>query len=116
MTSPEIEEYEFGRIRIDGDDYRTDVIIFPDHVESDWWREQGHSLSVADLGSVLEREPGRLIVGCGANGRMRVPAATRRALEQAGIEVLSEPTHQAVDIYNRLREGSDVVAALHLTC
>lgn len=116
MSPPRIEDYRFGQIRIDGADYRNDVIIFPDHVQPDWWRIDGHSLAAADLDTVMSERPDTLIVGRGANGRMDVPEETRRAIEEAGIRVLAHKTEDAVKAYNQMREKGDVVAALHLTC
>lgn len=116
MTPPRIEDYRFGWIRIDGQDYKSDVIVFPDHVQPDWWRADGHSLAMEDLDTVLGAEPTTLIVGRGANGRMQVPEDTRRAIERAGIQVLAKRTANAVKIYNEMREKGSVVAALHLTC
>ena len=57
-----------------------------------------------------------LVVGQGAYGRMRVPAETRQALQAAGIELIAQPTEQACQTYNRLRQKRAVAAALHLTC
>lgn len=116
MAAPQIEHYNFGRIRIDGQEYSKDVIVFPDHVEADWWREQGHSLVMDDLETVLRDAPGTLVIGRGAYSRMQVPEETREALERAGVEVLSASTSEAVKLYNDMRERGDVVAALHLTC
>jgi hypothetical protein len=116
MHAPVIKSYEFGRIRIDGDVYREDVIIFSDHVQSNWWRQDGHSLVLADLDTVLDENPDILIVGCGAHGRMEVPDSTRHNLSQQGIQVQVHRTAEAVEQYNRIREERDVVAALHLTC
>lgn len=116
MAAPTIEDYRFGQIRIDGQEYRNDVIVFPDHVEPEWWRLDGHSLAMEDLETVLGAQPETLIVGRGANGRMQVPEGTRRAIEEAGISVLAHRTEQAVRVYNEMREKGSVVAALHLTC
>lgn len=116
MGAPVIKEYEFGRINIDGDVYREDVIIFGDHVQSNWWRQQGHSLVLEDLESVLNDSPTILIVGCGAHGRMAVPESTLRQLDDRGIQVQTHRTAEAVQQYNRIRDERDVVAALHLTC
>lgn len=33
-----IEDYEFGRITIDGATYTSDVIIRPEGVDDSWWR------------------------------------------------------------------------------
>lgn len=115
-TRPTIDDYRFGHIQIAGVDYDRDVIIFPDHVQSDWWRERGHSLSMADLATVLECNPRVLIVGCGANGRMTIPSGTRAQLEQAGIELRAERTPRAVELFREIMSDDAVVAALHLTC
>jgi hypothetical protein len=117
MSVPKIEGYHFGEIVIDGKSYRSDVIIYPDRVQSNWWRIEGHSLALADLEGVLAAQPDVLVVGQGANGLMQVPQATRQRVARAGIRLLAEPTEQACRTYNRLRQGEQkVVAALHLTC
>lgn len=116
MSVPEIDSYRFGQIVIDGQAHTNDVIILPGRVMGDWWREEGHVLHTEDLDPVFDAAPATLVVGQGANGRMRVPSQTRRALEDAGIEVIVVDTDQAVEEYNQRRESGDVAAALHLTC
>jgi len=112
-----IERYEFGRIVVDGKGYSADLIIFPDRVMSDWWREEGHELRPVDLWEVVRARPKVLVVGTGHSGMMRVPPETERYIREQGIQLIVEPTAQACRTYNRLRErGEDVVAALHLTC
>jgi len=113
---PQIERYAFGSVTIDGQPYSADVIILPDRIVADWWREAGHSLAVADLGAVLEARPDVLVVGTGAHGLMAVPDATRDALAAAGIELIAERTGAACQTYNRLCRERRTVAALHLTC
>jgi hypothetical protein len=116
MSVPRIESYRFGQIVIDGQRYGNDVIVYPDHVDGRWWREGGHSVAPADVREVMEARPEVLVFGRGAVGRMDVPDKTMQMLEAAGIEVIAEPTGQAWETYNRLREERRVVAALHLTC
>jgi hypothetical protein len=116
MSSPEVEAYRFGKITIDGEDYHKDVIIFPDRVMSNWWRQQGHSLSVDDLQEVLTAQPRVLIIGTGTFGRMHIPTSTLKKLQSLGIEVLSEKTEKACRLYNQRRSEDGVIAALHLTC
>lgn len=112
-----IDDYSFGRIRIDGQDYDRDVIVRPDRVEAGWWRREGHRLDLADLDDVLADPPGVLVIGTGYFGRMAVPRETREALRDKGIEVRAERTGKAVEAFNRLAaEHGRVVAALHLTC
>ncbi len=116
MAAPHIDSYRFGEIVIDGQPYTSDVIVFPDRVKAGWWREEGHSLSLADLDEVLREPPEVLVVGLGAHGRMDVPADTRRELERLSIQVIAENTDTACQTYNRLRGKRSVIAALHLTC
>ena len=95
MTVPKIESYRFGQIVIDGRRYDRDVIIYPDRVDGQWWREEGHSVAPADLWGVLQAPPELLVIGQGSPGLMDVPAATLQRLQQAGIEVIVEPTGRA---------------------
>jgi hypothetical protein len=113
---PTIEDYRFGRIVIDGKAYSRDVIIYPDRVDPSWWRQDGHRLAAEDLPEVLSEPPEVLVVGQGNPGLMAVPPETRTRFEQAGIQVIAEPTARACQTYNRLRQEKRVVAALHLTC
>jgi hypothetical protein len=39
-----IESYKFGEIIITGKKYDSDLIIYPDHIDSSWWRKEGHLL------------------------------------------------------------------------
>ncbi len=112
-----IDNYSFGRIVIDGTDYTSDVIIYPDRLDATWWRQEGHLLVPEDLSAVLAHPPEVLVIGTGHNGVMQVPRKTTEALRQKGIEVHILPTGGAVTLFNRLqREHARVVAALHLTC
>lgn len=111
-----IENYEFGRIVIDGKVYTSDVIIYPDRVDGDWWRREGHELCLSDLSKILLERPEVLIIGTGNAGIMRVLEETQSLCLSKGIELIAEPTDRACKTYNRLSSQKKVVAALHLTC
>ena len=111
-----INSYDFGRIVIDGTAFTTDVIIFPDRVEDNWWRKDGHVLHAADIESAVEEKPEVLIVGTGKYGVMKVLPQTREYIESKGIALIVEPTEKACEIYNKISQAKKVVAALHLTC
>jgi hypothetical protein len=111
-----IESYEFGRIHIDGRSYTSDVIVFPERVQSSWWRKEGHRLAVEDLREVVEAKPEVLVVGTGYSGLVEVPKETTEFIRSKGIELKAAPTKRAVEIYNELSKNKRVVAALHLTC
>jgi hypothetical protein len=110
-----IDDYQFGRIVLDGREHSRDVILLPGRVVTNWWRKDGHRLELDDLEDVLDDLPARLIVGTGAYGRMTPDDGAVRALRSRGIEVEILPTGDAVGRY----QGSDpraTAAALHLTC
>ncbi len=112
-----VDKYEFGRIDIAGSTYTSDVIISERQVRDNWWRDQGHRLQIKDLDPVIALEPEILVVGTGFYGRMTVLDETRNYLATMGIRVVSAPTREAIDEFNRLqRDCANIVAALHLTC
>jgi len=111
-----IESYRFGQVAIDGKTYTSDVIIYPDRVEANWWRRHGHRLALEDLKGIVAEEARTLIVGTGSSGLMRVPPETMGYLASKGFEVIVQNTHDACQTYNRLSEQGAVIAALHLTC
>jgi hypothetical protein len=112
-----IESYRFGLMKVNGAEYRQDLIVFPDKIRSTWWRKQGHSLAVEDLQDVLEFKPEVLVVGKGASGLMEIPAPTQNALQDEGIEVIAQNTSQACNTFNeQIEAGKKVVGAFHLTC
>lgn len=114
---PYIDSYNFGRITIDGQSYTSDVIITRNGVNSSWWRIEGHRLQPEDLETVVAVRPAILVIGTGNAGLMKVPPATRDWLEAQGIQVFVETTAPACKRYNELaKSGTDVAAALHLTC
>jgi len=102
---------------IDGEKYRRDLVIFPDRVKPNWWREQGHSLALGDIQDILDESPAVLVVGTGYFGIVNVPSEVREYIESRGIEFIAQKTAEAVGTYNRLvKDGKKVVGAFHLTC
>lgn len=110
-----ITHYSFGNIQIDGKTYSKDVIIFPDHVFSPWWRKEGHALYEEDLSEVLSSNIRTLIIGTGYHGTMQVPQATLDFLKSKDIKTYVETTRKAVELFNKT-SSENTAAALHLTC
>ena len=113
-----IEAYRFGHVVVDGEPHSRDVIVLPERVVADWWRRDGHSLVIEDLDDVLEELPEHLVVGCGADGRLRPHPSVAEALARRGVEMEALPTDAAVRRYEELRAQNPAAAAaaLHLTC
>lgn len=117
MIKLKVESYSFGRMIIDGQNYRNDLMICGDEIKSNWVRKEGHLLKSDDLGWIVEKEPDLLIVGKGSSGRMKIEERTRSRLKERGIEVWSDKTDEAVDYFNSKQDGGELVsAAYHLTC
>jgi hypothetical protein len=110
-----IDHYEFGRIVVDGRQETRDLIILPGRVVRNWWRQDGHALVLEDLADVLDELPGHLVVGTGADGRMRPDPVAIRQLQDRGVTVETLPTSQAVRRFGEL-DPAGAAAALHLTC
>ena len=112
-----IEKYHFGKIKVSGKSYFSDLIIFPDEIKRKWWRKEGHSLCMEDLVELEGKETEILIVGTGSNNMMDVPTEVIQELKKKEITVLVKKTPDAVEEYNKLvKENKNVAAALHLTC
>lgn len=114
--APNIEKFRFGKITIDGKSYTRDVIILPDRVIPDWWREQGHQLIYEDLASIPLNKIDTLIIGCGTLNRMKVTDKLIQELKNKNLNVICLPTQQAVEQYQHRKDKESVCAALHLTC
>ncbi|MFQ6113597.1 MAG: Mth938-like domain-containing protein [bacterium] len=113
-----IESYSFGKIVIDGKEYSRDVIVYPDHVEPNWWRKRGHELCVEDIKSRIEKAaPDILVLGTGAYGNVIILDSTRKFLEQRNIKLIAENTGSACTTFNELmKSNKKVLGAFHLTC
>ncbi len=112
-----IDAYSYGRIRVSGDDFDQDLIVFPDKVEPYWRRRDAHSLSINDLETVIDYSPELLVVGTGTIGRLQLDPSTREVLRQKGIDCVDEHTDRAWQIFNQeMERDTKVVGAFHLTC
>jgi hypothetical protein len=111
-----IASYEFGAIVIDGQTYRTDLLIWPGHLKADWWRLEGHLLQLADVAEALAAGPQVLVVGTGAYGNLAVDPELESYLKAKGIDLVARPTREACRSLNELAGKRRLAAALHLTC
>lgn len=111
-----IDSYSFGTITIDNQKFIKDLIIYPDHINSNWRRKTGHLLTETDITEILDYKPEVLIIGTGASGLMKVDEILKDKIKALGIEFVIKKTSEAVIEYNRIYKDNKVVCALHLTC
>jgi hypothetical protein len=110
-----IQSFSFGQITIDGTTYLSDVIIYPGHVQGEWWRREGHRLQKEDVEKIVAFKPDILMVGTGYGG-LKVSAETAAHITSMGIELIVGKTEEICERYNELSPAQKVIAALHLTC
>lgn len=112
-----IETSSFGLIVIDGRQYTSDLMIYPDgRVGDSWWRKSGHKLSIDDITELVDSTPEVIVVGTGVNGLMKPVIGLREALSEKGIELISLPNPEAIAVFNDLSQKKRVCACFHLTC
>lgn len=112
-----IDAYRFGEMLVNGRSFTSDLIIFGDRIEDQWWRENGHLVNVHDLNDVIQARPDVLVVGRGKLGAMKIPEGTADAIEEAGIQLVDARTEEAIVVFNEIANtGKNVVGAFHLTC
>jgi hypothetical protein len=107
-----ITSYSFGNITISNQKFIKDLIIYPDHINSNWKRAIGHLLTEADIVEILDYKPEILIIGTGSRGLMKVDDK----IKNLELELIIKKTAEAVIEYNKIYKDKKVVAALHLTC
>jgi hypothetical protein len=110
-----IDDYHFGRIVIDGHEETSDVIVLPRRTVTHWWRRRGHELVLEDLEDVVDELPEHLLIGTGAEGRLRPDPSLIERLQVSGVSVEVLTTPEAVRRY-RERSPRNTAAALHVTC
>jgi len=113
-----IDQYAFGCVTVDGRQFTSDIVIYPDgSIQDNWWRARGHRLEPDDIRPVLNAGPAKIFVGTGANGLMRLSERLTAACEKQGILLVACPTDEAVKQYNAaVRAGLAVAACLHVGC
>ena len=122
-----IDSHKFGAIVVDGRRYTSDIIVLPERVIDGWWRKEGHKVCAEDLEEILNYEPKPqvLIVGTGYYGLVKILPEVKDTLGSHGIELVSQPTGEACQTFNKLlkqnlsvdkSEKRVIVGAFHLTC
>jgi len=112
-----IDNYQFGKIVVNGASYENDIILFGDIVQATWWRKNGHELCVADIQKSLDQfRPTVIVVGTGKFGMMKVLPETEAFLQSRQIRFIIQKTGEAIGTYNSLMNSENVLGAFHLTC
>jgi hypothetical protein len=116
VKSTKIDSFSFGNISIRGKTFTSDVIIYPDRVESPWVREEEHRPQISEFSDIVRAGPEVLVIGTGYARVMSIADQVRNFLTSKGIDVRVEKTGAAAELYNSLPGKEKVIAVLHITC
>ena len=116
-----VDELKFGSIVIGGVRHRSDVLILADGTVR---RRRGgflmfgsHSIREAEIAELLQENPDTIVIGTGTDGVARVPADIDSWAGRNNVNVVVQPSYDAVDAYNELVGQHRITAALiHVTC
>lgn len=117
-----IDNYEFGKITINGETYDHDVEVRWDGEVLEWWRDEGHVFAVEDLERAIEQDPDALVLGTGVRGAADVPKETRTFIKEKDIKLVIDKTKPAIKSFELLAEEANesapkkVIGLFHLTC
>lgn len=112
-----IQEYSFGKIKIDENEYSHDVQVMAGQVMP-WRRAESHFFTQDELIGVIKgKMPKSIVIGNGHDGVMNIDQKVIDYCRQNNIELKMDITGRAKDIYNELDEQKkEVLGLFHLTC
>ncbi|MBW2568309.1 MAG: hypothetical protein JRE47_02840 [Deltaproteobacteria bacterium] len=93
----------FGVMVIEGKQYTSDLIIYPDgNIEDAWYRRKGHGLFLDDISKLIESKPEVIIAGTGVSGLMKPESGLDKLLLKKSVQFIAQPNRKAIKIYNEL--------------
>lgn len=119
-TSPAIEHFEWGRIRIAGVGEVKDAKLYPGGARAWDWNETGTrhepGIQPADVTELLDQGAEVVVLSKGVHERLQVCPETLELLQERGVEVQVLQSEAAVAAYEALRADRRVAALIHSTC
>ena len=109
-----IGSYTYGEMIVRGRRYLSDLIIYPNRIDSNWQRKKGHQVCIDDLVEIIAGHPEYLIIGTGESGQMQVLAETQDFVRTCGIQLVFAPTEYASKLYNDIYAKRRVIGAFYL--
>lgn len=112
-----IEEYHFGSIVINGENYNYDIEVRWTSGVLKWWRSESHIIDVEDIKRAIEQNPEVIIIGTGESGIAKVTEKAKEEIKSQGIKLIVDLTDEAVESFNILKKKKvKVIGLFHLTC
>jgi hypothetical protein len=119
-----IEEYYFGFIKINGQDFNSDVEVRWTNKVLPWSFKERHKINIGEVKRAIEQKPDTIVIGTGESGLAEVTLEAQKEIEKNGIKLIIDKTEEAVKTFNVIKEESKeeegleerVIGLFHLTC
>lgn len=118
---PRIDGSEFGSITIAGETLDHDVLIRPDGKVKKRKKKlskevygTSHVISLAEAEHIFEDKAGKLIIGAGQDGMVKLSEEAEAFFARHGCKVMLLPTPRAIGYWNDEKEPA--IGLFHVTC
>jgi hypothetical protein len=111
-----IDSTSFGKIVIDGKEYKHDVIIDCKGRIKEAKTKIRHLFSKDEFEELSKENPEIIIIGNGQYSAMEVEEEVKRLAKERKIELIVLPTPEAIKKFNELGKNKRVCAYFHVTC
>ena len=121
LASPRILSVKWGTMEVENIGSGKDFKLWPGGGRGWDWREHGtgHSAGIqqGDCRELLEHDCEVIILSRGMFKRLKIPQETLAYLKDNNIEIYTEETKKAVQLYNAfVDQGKAVGGLFHTTC
>jgi hypothetical protein len=115
-----IDRLTFGSIVVDGKTYHRDLLILADGTvkkrKGGFLMFGSHEIKQQEFGEFSQGEPETIVIGTGTNGAAHVAPEVESWAERKNLDLLVQPSYDAVARLNELAERKKVAALIHITC
>ena len=116
-----IDRFSFGSIIINGKKYFRDVLILADGTVK---RRKGgflmfgsHNIKKEEIEELSHGEPETIVIGTGTSGKASVALELENWAQEKSLNLIVQPSHEAVARLNELiKQKRKVAALIHITC
>jgi len=109
-----IDSFYFGNIIINGRKIQSDVIVSWNGEITE--KEGNHVFGRKEYEDILLRNPEVIVIGTGTVPNVKIDPDIEVTAKLNGIEIISKPTMQAIQEFNKLAKKKRAVGVMHLTC
>jgi hypothetical protein len=119
---PYINSTQFGNVVIDNKKYNQVLIVGDSVMERDYDKLKelfgtSHKIGDWEIKELLKQAPEIIIIGTGQSGAMKVDKEVIDNFKNKDIEIITDITPKAIEIYNqKTKQGKRVNALIHTTC